>query len=177
MAKDVDPAMRKDVELADDTEMLDGSRASQTTIESAMAYLMAGASFTDIAKMLEFKSGKHVKRVVERALASTVTLSEKSHLRAVAAGRYEMLLKSVMPRATNVRETNQLAYNQRAQSILDKIVKLHGLEAPQQIQISPSDEYLAQYAQQMAIKMGLDTNIEQEGDILEEPELDADAEE
>lgn len=162
------------VELGNDSEMLDGSRASETTVESAMALVMAGASFDEIAKRFEFRSGRHVKRVVERALASTVTLTEKTHLRAVASRRYEMLFKSVIGRATNPREAGQLAYNQRAQAILDRIVKLHGLEAPTQVQISPSDDYLAAYANKMAQTLGLDTNIESEPDILEGEFLDED---
>lgn len=165
-----------DIELANDAEMANGNRADETVAASATALMVAGASFDDIARMLEFKSARHAKRVVERALSSTVTLDEKKAMRILAARRYESLLKSVMPRATNVKESNQLAYNQRAQSLVDRIVKLHGLEAPQQIQISPSDEYLASYAQQLAQNLGIDTNSEEEADILEEPEMDSDCE-
>lgn len=143
--------------------------ANKTTIESAMALLIAGASFGDIARMLNFKDARAAKKAVELSLSSTVNLSEKEHLRALATARYEALLKSVMPRATNPRETNQLAYNQRAQSIIDRMVKMQGLDAPTQIQVSPSDDVLRSYVNQFSEALGLETDVPQEADILEEP--------
>lgn len=140
----------------------------KTRVEAAMALMISGASFTDIARMLEYESAARAKAAVERALASTVGIEDKKTLRNIAAMRYEALLKSVMPRATNVKETNQLAYNQRASALVDRIVALHGLNAPTQIQITPSDEYLEQYTLNMKQTLGLDTDANPEADILEE---------
>lgn len=144
----------------------------KTRVEAAMALMISGASFSDIARMLEYESPARAKAAVERMLASTVGIEDKKSLRSIQAMRYETLLKSVMPRATNVKETNQLAYNQRASAIIDRIVALHGLNAPTQIQITPSDEYLEQYTLHMKQSLGLDTDSDPEADILEEGDFD-----
>lgn len=145
-----------------------------TVVESAMALVVSGASFNDVARILNFKSGAHAKRAVERALASTVTLNEKDQLRKIATRRYEALLKSVMPRATDPKASNQLAYNQRAQSIIDRMVKMQGLDAPTQVQVTPTDEYLAEYGERLAQQLGLEVGIEHEPDIIEAEEINDD---
>lgn len=150
------------------------AEVNATNAQSAVALVIAGASFADVARMLNYKSAAEAKKAVEKALSSTVTLSEKKYLQSLATRRYEALLKSVMPRATNPKDSNQLAFNQRAQSILDRMVRLQGLEAPTQIQISPSDDAIRAYAQQFMAAAGLETNVPQEADILEEPGLDED---
>ena len=153
---------------------VENSVSNMSQAESAVALVLSGASLSDVVRVLKFKSQGDAKRVIERTLASTVTVDEKKYLQMVATQRYEKLLKSVMTRATNPKESNQLAYNQRAQSIIDRLVKLQGLEAPTQVQISPSDEFLASYANKFKESLGLDSNVPQEADILEESDLDDD---
>lgn len=151
------------------SELERAKKTPQTRVEAAMAFALSGASFAEIARLLEYDSPSAAKNAVERMLASTVTISEKNSLRKVAAARYELLLKSVMPRATNPKDSSQLAFNQRAHALIDKIVRLHGLEAPQQVQITPSDQYLAEYTNRIKASMGIDVDLDPEADILDEP--------
>lgn len=154
------------------SELERAKKDPKTRVEAAMALMISGASFADIARMLEYESAARAKAAVERMLASTVGIEDKKSLRNIAAMRYEVLLKSVMPRATNPKETNQLAYNQRASALVDRIVALHGLNAPTQVQITPSDEYLAQYTENMKKALGIDTDSDPEADILDEADFD-----
>lgn len=142
-----------------------------TKAEAAMSLLLSGASFADIARLLEYASTQAAKNAVERSLASTVTIDDKKSLQKIAARRYEALLKSVMPRATNPKDSSQLAFNQRAQALVDRIVKLQGLEEATQIQITPSDEYLQQYTARMMESLGMTPVDSPEADILEEADI------
>lgn len=154
-----------------ESELERAKRDPKTKVEAGVSLLLSGASFPDIAKMLEYKSAEHARLAVERALAAGVTLEDKDLLRKVQAGRYERLLKSVMPRATDPRDSHHLAYNARANALVDRISKLHGIDAPIQVQVTPSDEYLIAYANQMKASLGLDTNVVEEADIMEEAEI------
>lgn len=150
-------------------ELERAKKTPNTRVEAAMAFALSGASFGEIARLLEYDSPTAAKNAVERMLASTVTIDEKASLRKIAAARYELLLKSVMPRATNPKDSSQLAFNQRAHALIDKIVRLHGLEAPQQVQITPSDEYMQAYTNKFKMAMGIDVTLDPEADILDEP--------
>jgi hypothetical protein len=63
--------------------------------------------------------------------------------------RYKRLLQSVMGKAVDPKDPNHLAYNARALAIVDRISALHGLNAPQQVQITPTDQYLHEYLERM----------------------------
>ena len=122
----------------------------------------------DIAEMLDYSSPQVAKASVERVLASTITTPEKEAMRSVVHQRYEKLLKSVMARATNPKDSQHLAYNARANSIIDRISKLHGLDAPTQVQVTPTQEYLEEYTKELQRKMGLDPDVVEEADIFED---------
>lgn len=144
----------------------------RTRAEAGVSLLISGASYADIASLLDYASPQVAKVAVERALAGTVTPPEKEAMRSVVHQRYERLLKSVMSRATNPKDTQHLAYNARANAILDRLSKLHGLDAPTQVQVTPTQEYLEEYTRKLQSTLGLDPDVVEEADIFEYAELE-----
>lgn len=143
-------------------------KTPRTRAEAGAALLVQGASFKDVAEMLGYSTPSSAKQAVEKVLAHSLTVPEREAMRSVVHQRYERLLKSVMPRATNPRDTQHLAYNARANAIIDRMSKLHGLDAPTQVQVTPSEEYLDQYTRQLQSRMGLDPDVVEEADIFED---------
>lgn len=146
----------------------EAKKTPRTQAEAGVALLVQGASFKEISELLGYSNPSTAKAAVERVLASTVTVPEKEAMRSVVHQRYEKLLKSVMSRATNPKDTQHLAYNARANALLDRMSKLHGLDAPTQVQISPSQEYLEEYTRQLQQGLGLDPDVVEEADIFED---------
>lgn len=156
------------------TALEEAKKDPRSRAEAGAALLVQGASFKDIATLLDYASPTHAKRAVEMALADSVSMPEKEAMRSVIHQRYERLLKSVMPRAINPKDPQHLAYNGRANALLDRMSKLHGLDAPTQVEITPSQEALEQYTQQLKKNLGLDENVIEEADIFQDMgELDA----
>lgn len=163
-------------EAKTDDALEQAKKTPKTRAEAGAALLVQGASFKDIADMLDYPSPQVAKVSVERVLASTVSAPEKEAMRSVVHQRYEKLLKSVMARATNPKDAQHLAYNARANAIVDRMSKLHGLDAPTQVQITPTQEYLEEYTKELQRKMGLDPDVIEEADIFEDMgEQDAEA--
>jgi predicted transcriptional regulator len=110
--------------------------------EAALALRMSGASYTDIAKHLGYSSAYRARTAVERILAETANSpEERDQQRVLHDRRLNRLLQSVMGKATNPKEQDHLAYNARALAILDRIGKLHGVDAPtESIVYTPSAE-------------------------------------
>lgn len=129
-----------------------------TRAASAVALRMSGVSHSDIARMLGYASPTHARNAIERVLASTADSPEEiATLRVLQTRRYERLLQSVMSKAVDPDATEHLAYNGRALAIIDRISKLHGVDAPTQVQFTPTDEYIQQYTQRMLEAAGLGT--------------------
>ena len=155
--------------MAEQTKALEEAKKSpRTKAEAGVSLLVSGASYADIAGLLEYASPKDAQFAIERALASTVTAPEKEAMFSVVHQRYERLLKSVMSRATNPKDTQHLAYNTRANAIIDRISKLHGLDAPTQVQVTPTQEYLESYTRMLQRRLGMDPDVEEEADIFDQ---------
>lgn len=151
-----------------DKALEEAKRTPQTRGDAAVGLLVSGASYADIAKLLEYRDVNAAKLACDKALARTVTVPEKEAMRTVVHQRYERLLKSVMPRATNPKDSQHLAYNARANSIVDRMSKLHGLDAPTQVQFTPTQEYLEDYTRQIQASLGLNPDEVEEADIFED---------
>lgn len=140
-------AVNKDLDLSDDRT---------TRAQSAFALKLSGASYTDIARVLDYSSPTHARQAVERVLASAADSPEDiDKMRVLQTRRYERLLQSVMSKAVDPDEAEHLAYNARALAIIDRISKLHGVDAPTQVQFTPTDEYIQNYTRRMMEIMGV----------------------
>lgn len=126
--------------------------------QSAVALRLSGASYSDIARVLDYSTPTHARNAVERVLASTADSPESlAHLRVLQTRRLERLLQSVMSKAVDPEAEDHLAYNGRALAIIERIGKVHGVDAPTQVQFTPTDEYLTTYTNRLLEAAGLGT--------------------
>lgn len=116
--------------------------AVSTRSRAAAALRIAGASYADVAETLEYASPSEARKAVEQVLAETVDETrDYQALRALASLRLEGLLKAVIDKATNPQHPDQLGFHRAALSVVDRWVKLHGLDAPQRVAlITPASE-------------------------------------
>jgi hypothetical protein len=140
---------------------------TDTKAESALALRIAGTSYTNIAKVLGYASATRARLAVERVLAASADSPEdRDQQRVLSDKRLNRLLQSVMGKAVDPTDPEHLAYNARALAITDRIMRLWGVDAPAQVQITPTDEHLQQYVAHMMALARKEPEAE-EADILD----------
>lgn len=145
---------------------------TQTKAESALALRIAGTSYTNIAKALGYASSTRARLAVERVLAASADSPEdRDQQRVLNDKRLNRLLQSVMGKAIDPKDPDHLAYNARALAITDRIMRLWGVDAPAQVQITPTDEHLQAYVAQMMALARKEPEAE-EADILDADVVD-----
>lgn len=160
----------ENIEHTSGAKDLEGEDLSQA--ERAMILRIGAASWTEVARLLNYESVYAARRAVE-AYISTInpTEEEVDHQRYLHSRRLERLLNSVMPTAVRTSSPDHLAYNARALAILDRIASLQGLNAPaQQIVYTPRSEEIERYVAHFSVLAQADTKA------IEADVLDADAE-
>lgn len=133
-----------------------------TRVQAAVGLKLSGTSYSDIARVLEYSSPTHARTAVERALALTADQPEEiARLRVIQMRRYERLLQSVMSKAVDPSDHEHLAYNARAAALVDRISVLMGVNSPQQINITPNDEYIQAYVARITQLANADREAEE----------------
>lgn len=151
---------------------LDGPASDRAL--AALEMKIAGASWTTIAKALDFNNHYDARKSVEVTLAQAARSPEKiEHARVLHSRRLERLLQSVMPNAVRSSHPDHLAYNARALAILDRIAALGGLNAPtQQVVYTPSSEQIEKYVAHLAVLASADAAATEadviDADVVEE---------
>jgi hypothetical protein len=144
---------------------LDGD--ADTKAQAGLTLKLKGASWSDIARVLEYSSPTQARTAVERALATASNSPESiEQMRTLQRKRYDRLLLAVMGKALKEDDPNQLAYHARAVAVVDRISALDGLNAAQQVQVTASDETIQAYVANMAKLAGFNTKAI-EGEILD----------
>lgn len=144
------------------------AKERETQTEMAVALRIRGASYTQIARIAEYSSPTHARSAVERALASTAeSPEERERMRVLVDKRLNRLLSAVMTKALDEDSPEQLAFNARALAIVDRQAKLWGLDAPTQVQITPSDQHIQDYINRVRQLANADSEAV-EAEILEE---------
>ena len=147
---------------------------TQTKAESALALRIAGTSYTNIAKALGYASATRARLAVERVLAASADSPEdRDQQRVLNDKRLNRLLQSVMGKAVDPKDPDHLAYNARALAITDRIMRLWGVDAPAQVQITPTDEHLQQYVAHMMALARKEPEAE-EADIIDADPIEED---
>jgi hypothetical protein len=114
-----------------------GPVVNKTRAASALQLRIDGASFSDIAKVLEFRDAAMARYAVEIALANEARSHEDvEQMRWVEARRLERVLSSLMRRATNPSDQDHLAYARTALAVIDRHIKLYGLDAPAKVDVT-----------------------------------------
>ena len=120
------------------------AEARRIRSDAAVALKIAGASYLEIAETLEYASVADAARAIEARLAETTEPEGAAWQtqRKLQRMRLDGLLKSVWEPAnksivmdpeteTPIMNPEQLSYHRAALSVLDRIAKLEGLDAPQ----------------------------------------------
>lgn len=117
---------------AANADLDEAGRVSTTRAEAAVGLRIHGASWSEIAKTLSFASPRHARVVVERTLAEDAgdNPGGRVAMRDLMDRRLNRLLRSVMPRATDPSDEQHLPYQRAALGLLDRMIRLHGLDAP-----------------------------------------------
>lgn len=145
---------------------------SATKAEAAVTLKLYGASYTEIKNTLHYSSAYRARMAVERALAAAAdSVEDKEKMRHMINKTLDRLKASVMSKAVNPNDPNHLAYNARALAILDRQAKLYGVDAPTQIQITQSDQYIQEYLEAVLPHVKEDNN-QIEADIMEMDEIE-----
>ena len=153
----------------------------KTRQEAAVALRIAGASYSEIMRTLDYVSVTQARQAVERALANSVGDDDKKQARFLASRRIERLLRSVWGQATtetveginpmtgdkvDVLNENHLAYVRAALSLIDRHIRLNGLDMPTEAIIyNPSNREVEEWIQMMVTQNHSD--LPQEYDIIE----------
>lgn len=150
----------------------DLERRADTKSQSALSLAMMGANWSDIARVCSYSSPTQARLAVERALASASHSPESvEHMRQLQDMRLKRLLQAHMGKAINPEDKDQLAYSARALAIIDRIGKLHGLDAVQQVQVTVTDETIMAYVNNLAKLAGVETQAV-EGEIFDAEVID-----
>jgi hypothetical protein len=111
---------------------------SEATRASALSWRRVGLTYHEIGLRLEI-TRQAAQQLVQRALADLASDPlEVAHLRELARGRLEQLLVPVFPRAANIASPDYVA-TELALKIIDRLVKLDGLNAPVRHEHSGAD--------------------------------------
>lgn len=138
-----------------------------TTAQAALTLKLSGASYTQVANQLGYSSAYRARKAVERVLASASDSAEdRDIMRELTKRRLDRLLQSVMGKAVDPSDPEHLAYNARALAIIDRGAKVYGLDAPTQVQVTPTDERLQQVLELVKQTAGHDRDA-QEADIVD----------
>lgn len=132
--------------------------------QAALQLRLCGASFADIADTLELDSPRHALSLVTRELNSEVSDADRSMLREEENQRLLTLLGPVMNRAMNQNDPEHLAAARAALAIVDRRIRLLGLDAPVQIAVhTPSAAELEAWVSRQA---AIDVPSIEEFDVL-----------
>jgi hypothetical protein len=122
-------------------------RARERKANAAVQLRIAGASWTQIADILGYPTARAAFVAFEKAMERELhTEQSQNRLRDLAGRRLDSLLRSVWGKASNAEHPEHLAAVGRARDIVDRQIKLYGLDAPAEVVIhSPSQAELDQW--------------------------------
>lgn len=142
-----------------------GRKDRHSRQEAAVALRIAGATYADIARMLDYASPSLARQAVERCLATTVGTESREQLRFIEARRLERLLRSLWHKATDEKNEEHLAAVRTAIAVIDRHARLYGLDAPQEMVVyTPAATELEAWVSKMAKQVR--GELPQEADIV-----------
>lgn len=154
---------------------------------SAVNLKLDGASYIEIADLLEFETPSDARRAVESALAQTHAPEEWESLRMIAAARAERQLARSTAMAgadfLHDKETGEklpnyekLRWHQQAGVDLVNWARITGAQAPTKVEITPDEAKMEQLVSHLLASGGHDDVVEAEVLELEAIPLDEDDE-
>jgi hypothetical protein len=167
-------------------ETLPPAMSSEQRVRAALALKVSGADYAAIARHMGYANAVAARNSIEQYLAGLVTDSDLRLQRTIASERIERLLRAVWPKAIaetikvngkDMVNTEQLQYVRTALQLIDRSARLHGLDAPQKLEVTkPSDQEMVNWVYQMANQVGL-MGVREADDIMEAEIVEGDIEE
>lgn len=119
---------------------------------AAVHLRLCGATYEDISDTLGLDGPKAALSLVTRELGrNQIDIADRENLRNEESQRLLHLLRPVMTRALNERDAEHLAAARTALAIIDRRIRLLGLDAPTQIAVhTPSTAELEAWVVRMA---------------------------
>lgn len=145
-------------------------KVTRTQARAAANLRFSGAPYDEVARMMDYKDAAVARQVVEAHIAKAYPDESRESLFRLTAARFEQLLYRVwdrtqptIPYRDDMGETvrgsdgelimvdnpEQLAYVKTATDLMARQMKLHGLEAPTQVEITPNAEQFQQVVARM----------------------------
>lgn len=156
---------------ADDLAAVDGM--SNDRVRSALALWTIGATYGDIAAQFGFRSPSVAQMAIERALSESVDdTQDRTKLRRRMSLTLDRLLRSVMPKAIDVNNPEQLPAVRVALTVVERYARLNGLDAPVQLDVHMADDDKFNQLVEFAAR-GMGMPIPVEADIFSEEYVDA----
>lgn len=119
------------------------AKARDRKANAALTMKLGGADWDEIATALGFPTERAALVAVETTLGKRLSEMDRNHLRALAAGRLESLIRSAWRKAHTESDPEHLNAIKSVRETVDRIAKLWGLDAPQEILVtSPTQEHL-----------------------------------
>lgn len=100
---------------------------------AAVKLRVEGTSYADIADTLGLATPRAALAVITDHLAVEVPADAKDQMRRECTAQIDALLASVWPKATDQGHIDQLPAIGRAVSLIDRKIRLHGLDAPTEV--------------------------------------------
>lgn len=166
---------------------------TKRSVQAAVNMAISGAPYDEIARVLNYTSAAAARAAVERGLADAYEAKDTTSLRRITSARIEGLWRITWEKAQKdtitrwsgpsddrvaeeVANPEQLAYIRLGMDLTARWAKLHGLDAPTQVQVSPNAEEFAQVVR--ALAEANQEGLPMEADIFADEEvLDAEVEE
>lgn len=141
--------------------------------EAAVAMRIAGATYSEIARVLEYASPTLARQAVERSIAATVGSPEsREHQRFLESRRLERLMRSLWNKATDENNDEHLAAIRTAVALIDRHAKLNGLDQPSEMVVyTPASEEIQRWVAHVTSEMRRGLPDEEdilEGDVIED---------
>lgn len=123
----------------------------ETRMQAAVGMRIAGATYSEVARVLGYTSATNARAAVERSIAATVGEGDRDQARFLQTRRLERLLRSVWNRATDDKDPEQLGYVRTSLALVDRLIKLQGLDAPAEIiMYNPTQQELEEWVSKRA---------------------------
>lgn len=166
-------------------------KVTRTQARAAANLRFSGAPYDEVARMMDYKDAAVARQVVEAHIAKAYPDETRESLFRLTTLRLEQLWALAHAKSQDMVQAydeygdaipgykkengEQLAYMKIGLDILGRQMKLHGLEAPTQVQISPDIEQFEQVVQRMVSHVRGDESTEV--DLVEYAEIESGVEE
>ena len=151
--------IRKDIGSVAANEEID--LTPPTRREAMLKAWAAGWSFQEVADHWGLSNQVVARGIIERALAGAdIEGLDRDKERARFTQALLTHHKSAADKAADDEDPMQLAWMRMDLLIIDRLIKLRGLDAPTQVIITPGVEEFEKLTNLIAIKEGADTSVE-----------------